>query len=220
MKAAIAELRNSVSVQQNNMSQNPVTLESNVSTGKPVVGFNIRARGRGTGRGGRGGRVIAGRRTLHSNDTSAHSSKSSEPCHKNKAEGARRVWGTFSVCTASAMQNTIKKLCGIDSVRVKRKTKELANGKMYWWFVLHDEEVKLQAIDAKWEQVEFQTTWKLEPCFRRASTPVSQPLSRPEHGDSTLEPATTLVPTHSQSPLPTAEATPDVAGDAGHETLF
>ena len=53
MKAAIAELRNSVSVQQDNMSQKPVTLESNVSTGEPVVGFNIRARGRGTGERGK-----------------------------------------------------------------------------------------------------------------------------------------------------------------------
>ena len=51
-------------------------------------------------------------------------------------------------------------------------------------------------------------------------TPVSQPLSLPEHGDSSLEPVSTPVPTHSQSPLPTAEATPDVAGDAGYETLF
>ena len=106
---------------------------------------------------------------------------------KEKVEGARRVWGTFSMCTASAIHNTIKKLCGIDSVRVKRKTKELSNGKMCWWFVLHDEEAKLQAIDAKWEQVEFQTVWKLEPCFRRASTPVSQQLSLPQHGDSSRE---------------------------------
>ena len=61
------------------MSQKSVTLESNVSTGEPVVGSNIRARGRGTGRRGRGGRMIVGRRRLHSDDTSAHSSRSSEP---------------------------------------------------------------------------------------------------------------------------------------------
>ena len=95
---------------------------------------------------------------------------------------------------------------------------KLKNGKMCRWFVLHDEEAKLQDIDAKWEQVEFQTAWKLEPCFRRASTPVSQPLSLPEHGDSSLEPVSTPVPTHSQSPLPTAEATPDVAGVVSRET--
>jgi hypothetical protein len=49
-------------------------------------------------------------------------------------------------------------------------------------------------------------------------TPVSQPLSLPEPGHSSLEPVSTPVPTHSQSPLPTAEATPDVAGVVGHET--
>jgi hypothetical protein len=45
----------------------------------------------------------------------------------------------------------------------------MSNGKMRWWFMLHDEEAKLQA---KWELVEFQTAWKLEPCFRRASIPL------------------------------------------------
>ena len=39
--------------------------------------------------------------------------RSSEPCHKNKVEGARRVWGTFSVCIycCSAIHHTIKKNC-------------------------------------------------------------------------------------------------------------
>ena len=88
MKAVISEMRNSVSMQQNNMSQKSVPLESNLPNGEPVLGFNIHARGMGMGRRGRGGRVIVGRRRLHSNDTSAHSSRSSEPRHK-KRKGRR-----------------------------------------------------------------------------------------------------------------------------------
>ena len=89
MKAVISELRNSVSMQQNNMSQKSVPVESNLPNGEPVLGFNIHARGMGMGRRGRGCRVIVGRRRLHSNDTSsAHSSRSSEPRHK-KIKGRR-----------------------------------------------------------------------------------------------------------------------------------
>ena len=32
----------------------------------------------------------------------------------------------------------------------------------------------LRVIDAKWEQVELQTSWKLEPCFRLAPSPIMQ----------------------------------------------
>ena len=60
MKAVISELRNSVSMQQNNMSQKSVPVESNLPNGEPVLGFNIHARGMGMGRRGRGGRVIVG----------------------------------------------------------------------------------------------------------------------------------------------------------------
>jgi hypothetical protein len=55
----------------------------------------------------------------------------------------------------------------------------MANGKVCWWFVLHDDEANLQVIDAKWEQVELQTSWKLEPCYRQETAPAVQPLAPP-----------------------------------------
>ena len=88
--------------------------------------------------------------------------------------GSPRVWGTFSVCTTGTIHSAITKVCAVDSVRVKKKTKEMSNGKVCWWFVLHDDEANLQVIDAKWEQVELQTSWKLEPCFRLAPSPIMQ----------------------------------------------
>ena len=84
-------------------------------------------------------------------------------------EGARRVWGAHSICSVGSIQSAIRS--AVDSVRVRRKTKEMSNGKVCWWPVLHDDEAKLRAIDAKWEQVELQTSWNPDPCFRLASTP-------------------------------------------------
>ena len=53
--------------------------------------------------------------------------------------GVRRVWGTMSMCTISTVQNEIKRVCGLISVRVRRKTRMSPSGKQKWWFVLHDE---------------------------------------------------------------------------------
>ena len=55
----------------------------------------------------------------------------------------------------------------------------MPNGKVCWWFVLHDDEASLQAIDGKWEQVKLQTSWKLEPCFRLSPAPPVQPPAPP-----------------------------------------
>ena len=35
------------------------------------------------------------------------------------------------------------------------------NGKVCWWFVLHDDEANLCDIDTLWEQVQLQISWKL-----------------------------------------------------------
>ena len=65
-------------------------------------------------------------------------------------------------------------MCANSTIEVRRKTKEMPNGKACWWFVHHDDEARLQAIDAKWEHVELQTSWKLEPCFRLSTAPQVQ----------------------------------------------
>ena len=35
-----------------------------------------------------------------------------------------------------------------------------------WWFVPHDSEEVLQSLENKWDQIQCQTGWKLELCFR------------------------------------------------------
>ena len=74
------------------------------------------------------------------------------------------------MCSSGAVQNAIKRICGITSIRVKRKEKELAGGKKQWWFVIHDDEDTLCALDAKWNLIEVQTSWKLESCYRPISS--------------------------------------------------
>ena len=173
MKAAIAELRDYVSMQQQNKLQSSATQEShfpNCEVGSDTYARDRScSRGRGAERGDRGCRVVVSQRDTQSRDTTTQDQNGlnrlrlSELCFKKeKVDGAHRVWGTFSVCSASALHSTIKKLCGTDSMRVRKKSKELGNGKMCWWFVLHDE-IKLQAIDEKWEHLQMQTGWKLEP---------------------------------------------------------
>ena len=41
---------------------------------------------------------------------------------KKKVSGARRVWGTMSMCSESAVNGAIERICGISSIRVRRKT--------------------------------------------------------------------------------------------------
>ena len=69
---------------------------------------------------------------------------------REKVVGARRVWGTLSMCSAGVVQGAIKRFCGIESMLVKRKTKDMSNGKHKWWSVLHDDEAILCDLDTKW----------------------------------------------------------------------
>ena len=41
---------------------------------------------------------------------------------KKKVSGARRVWGTMSMCSESAVNGAIERICGISSICVRRKT--------------------------------------------------------------------------------------------------
>ena len=74
----------------------------------------------------------------------------------------------LSMCSAGVVQGAIKRFCGIESILVKRKTKDMSNGKHKWWFVLHDDEAILCDLDAKWSLLEVQTSLKLEYCFKPA----------------------------------------------------
>lgn len=85
---------------------------------------------------------------------------------KRKVPGARRVWGPFHFCSPNAVLGCIKRLTGTDAkLRIKKKTKEVANNKTIWWFVIHGDEKDLCILNEEWSKVNLQTSWRLESCF-------------------------------------------------------
>ena len=45
------------------------------------------------------------------------------------------------------------------------ETESPTTGRPRWWYVVHSSESTLMELEAKWDQVKVQTSWKLEPCF-------------------------------------------------------
>ena len=109
------------------------------------------------------------------------------PTGKCKVVGARRIWGPFYFCSPNAVLGCIKKLTGIDAkLRARKKTKDLANNKTIWWFVLHGDEKDLCTLDEEWDKVHLQTSWRLESCFAPLTTgdtasPNNSPANPAEH---------------------------------------
>ena len=132
--------------------------------------------GRGGGRRGRregnersSGYNEVGRQAMQGSDVGGvlgGNTSGGRASEKVKVLGVRRVWGTMSICTTGTVQGVIRRICGVSSVHVKRKSRVSPRGKQQWWFVLHDEESTLSDLENKWTSVEVQTSWKLEPCFQ------------------------------------------------------
>jgi len=56
-------------------------------------------------------------------------------------------------------------------VHVKCKVKENPTSKkIRWWFVLHAAEGLLCDLEGKWAEVNLQTLWQLECCFKPLET--------------------------------------------------
>ena len=89
---------------------------------------------------------------------------------KVKVVGARRIWGTLKTCSPGAVSTTISKLVPTTgALRVKRKTKRLAN-KSVWWFVVHCSESDLTLLEKSWGKIQSQTLWTLQECFMPAAS--------------------------------------------------
>ena len=93
--------------------------------------------------------------------------RSANSASKVKVNGARRVRNTLPTCTAKAIATTISKLVTTRlDLRVKRKTKNLANNlKTLWWFVLHGSEADLTILERDWDKIQQQTLWSLQNCY-------------------------------------------------------
>ena len=90
------------------------------------VGGGLRGQG-GVGRGG-GGLSESVQQSPSTKTSAVPRRTSGDPFHREKVVGAHRVWGTLSMCTTGAVHSAIKRFCGIESVRVKRKSRIMPNG--------------------------------------------------------------------------------------------
>ena len=81
-----------------------------------------------------------------------------------KVVRARRIWGTLKTSSPGAVSATISKLISTRvALKIKRKTKRLAN-KTVWWFVVHGSKGDLAKIEQAWDKVQSQTLWTLQDC--------------------------------------------------------
>ena len=91
-----------------------------------------------------------------------------------KVAGARRIWNTLPTCSAKAIATTISKVVPTKlDLRVKRKTKNIANLKTVWWFVVHGSESDLTILEHDWDNVHQQTLWSLQDCYMITTPPNS-----------------------------------------------
>ena len=113
--------------------------------------------------------------------------------NKIKVVGARRIWGTLKSSSAKTVKSVILRVCKIGGeLRIKRKDRENPiTGRQRWWYV-HGSESTLMELEAKWDQVKVQTSWKLEPCF------LAESQSTPPPSSTTTDVANTLLLTHIQ----------------------
>ena len=152
-----------------------------------------RAGGRGTrgGHEGNGGLVGSGQRGDNRYGSGAigrevgHKTKdgvsSGKAVQREVVSGVRRLWGTVKSASHFSVKNTIVKLAkveNVDSIQVKRKQETTRTGKPKWWYVIHaEEDAILKPLETKWENVNIQTGWHLEPCTKPVEDTTLAPLA-------------------------------------------
>ncbi len=131
--------------------------------------------------------------------------------NRTQVSGARKLWGTHSSATTRAVSKTIATLTKVSdsNYTIKRKFKltyvpSIARSKVtHWWFVIRGDEEILGQLEDKWNLVQMQVDWKLEPLYSFVdatcnttiqqpdnSTPLSPPVTEPSQaGASSAPPA-------------------------------
>lgn len=105
-------------------------------------------------------------------DNSSPTREERHKVNREKVTGARRVWGTFADATTKSVKAAMRKVFAIGEsdekdLNVIRRYKPGGRGrKARWWFILKSNESTLAEIEGKWESMEMQTGWKIEPCYR------------------------------------------------------
>ena len=92
--------------------------------------------------------------------------------NRTQVSGARKIWGTHSSATTRAVSRAIASLTKVSdsNFTIKRKYKMShsgsARGKLtHWWFVIRADKEILDQLVHKWNLVQMQVDWKLEPLY-------------------------------------------------------
>ena len=108
----------------------------------------------------------------------------------------------MSVTTTSSLKSTIGRFSPTDSLLIKRKTICNNAGEVKrWWFVLHDSEEALCMLADKWDNIQMQTGWKLELCYKphpNANTTPGAPINVLPINPSSVEESANATMTNEQ----------------------
>ena len=194
LTSEVRALKATVAVMQ---SEPPLNSASTSPTGQAKEWSVVVSKGNGNGRKGREKRQrgcpSACSEPPSQNNTQASSeetaatattttSAKSRSENKVKVTGARRIWGTRRSSNVKSIKSVIARICKIGELRVIRKDRvKPSTQKSTWWYVLHAKESTLSDLETKWDPVNMQTGWKLEPCFMVDSSP--SPSSENSNGD-------------------------------------
>ena len=106
----------------------------------------------------------------------------------------------------------------VAQLRIRKKTRELAENKTIWWFVIHGDEQDLCTLDDDWDKVHLQTNWRLENCFAPSNNSpdpknfVSDPNSPSATGTTDPGPSVTE---EAETTIKDTNTTPIAADDDG-----
>ena len=127
--------------------------------------------------------------------------------------------------TPGAISSALKKLTTIgDQGSIKRKHRQLALGRIRWWFVLKGDEQVLTQLEDEWERVCFQLSWKLEPSFKPKvlkvdiHTDITVDLAEPVLGPFVSKPVVSTCISHSIVSAATAVQTPVNSPTTSHNS--
>ena len=183
MKLEIAQLKKELATAQATATTRPQRSYANVANRKTGAGAN-KAHSYHS-------KPLDGEHRAGSNTESTSLGETAAIMNKTKVVGARRIWGTLKSSSAKNVKSVILRVSKIGGeLRIKSKDKDSpTTGRPRWWYVLHSSESTLMELEAKWDQVKVQTSWKLEPCFLAGNQSIPPPSVTATDATSTLLPA-------------------------------
>jgi hypothetical protein len=118
--------------------------------------------------------------------------------NRTQVSGASKIWGTHSSATTRAVSKTIATLTKVSdsNYTIKRKFKlsyvpSSARSKVtHWWFVIRGDEEILGQLEDKWNLLQMQVDWKLEPLYSFVDATCNTTIQQPDNSTPLSPPVT------------------------------